>query len=105
MFSNIETVPSLPKEVNIFKKYIDEQSDPIKREVFSYSLTSYIIGNITPFPINMELCYNDCLDECKLDEYISFLSLNYLIYKLNISSSNTKKVYFKSEDIFYTNHF
>lgn len=65
MFPNIETVPSLPKEVNVFRNYINEQTDPIRREVFSYSLISYIIGNIIPFPINIELFFNDCLDETK----------------------------------------
>lgn len=38
-----------------------------------------------------------------MEEYINFLALNYLMYK--IGSNSVKKVYFKSEDIFYTNHF
>ncbi len=105
MFPNIETVPSVPKEINIFKNYINEQSDPIRREIFSYSLTSYVLGNIAPFPIDIEFYYNNCSEEQNLEEYINFLALNYLMHKLNINASNIKKAYFKSEDIFYTNHF
>lgn len=105
MFPNTETAPLLPKEINIFKNYINEQSDPIRREVFNYSLVSYIISNIRPFPINIEFYYNNRLENDNFEDFINFLALSYLKYKLYTDSNNIKKVYFKTEDLFYSNYF
>jgi len=106
MFSNnIETIPYLPKEISIYKDYINEQIDPIKREVFSYSLISYIMSNTIPFPINIDYFYNNYLDPNKLEDFIEFLALNYLRYKLYTNTGNIKKVYFKSEDLLYSRYF
>lgn len=105
MYPNIETVPVLPKEISMFKNYLNEQSDPIRREVFSYSLTSYIFGNMTPFPINIEFYYNNYSENHNLEDYINFLALSYLKHKIYISGNDARKAKFNSEDIFYSNYF
>lgn len=103
--SNIETVPFLPKEICIYRDYINKQLDPIKKEVFSYSLISYIMSNTMPFPINADCFYNRCLESNNLESFIEFLASSYLRYKLYKNTGNIKKVYFKTEDLIYSSYF
>ncbi len=104
MFPNIEAIHLLPKEIHTFKQYIIEQSDPIKREVYNYSLVSYIVKNIVPFPVNAEYYYDSYCEDDNI-EFMEFLALNYISHKLFLNSNSIKKLYFKMEDIFYSSNF
>ncbi|MFA5524854.1 MAG: hypothetical protein WDA24_10900 [Tissierellales bacterium] len=105
MFPNIETMTVLPKEISMFKNYINEQLDPIRREIFCYSLISYIFGNITPFPINIESNYNNYYENDKSEEYINYLALSYLKHKIYISGNDGKKIKLSSDDLYYSKYF
>lgn len=105
MFPNIETIPLLPKEIDVFKNHIIEQEDPIRREVFNYSLVSYIVKNIVPFPVNIDQYYDKISEYDNMEEFMNFLALNYIRYKLYLNSSNIKNIILKFEDIFYSSYF
>lgn len=105
MFPNIETIPLLPKEIEVFKNYIIEQEDPIRRKVFSYSLVSFVVKNIVPFPVNIEYYYEIKPKDNNVEEFMEFLVLSYIRRKLYLISYNLKDIFIKSEDMFYSSNF
>ncbi len=106
MFPNIEAIHLLPKEIHTFKQYIIEQSDPIKREVYNYSLVSYIVKNIVPFPVNAEYYYDNYCEDYNI-EFIELLALSYIRHKLFLDNNSIgiNKICFKVEDLFYSSNF
>lgn len=77
MYSDINTISILPREIQIYKEHVINQSDPIKREVFNYSFISYITKLLEPFPVNYKYLYG--LNSIK--HMLHDIALSYIEYK------------------------
>lgn len=105
MFPNIETIPLLPKEIDIFKNHIIRQADPIRREVFHYSLVSYIIKNTVPFPVSTEYYYDSYPGYLSEEEFMKTLALNYIGHKLYLNNRSAKNINIEIKDLLYSGNF
>ncbi|TAH63617.1 MAG: hypothetical protein EWM50_02020 [Gottschalkiaceae bacterium] len=99
MFPNTQTISLLPKEIQIYRDYINNQTDPIKREVFNYSLVSYISKSIEPFPVNAE-----CLYEINSNHILQYFALSYIRHRQQHKNS-LDYTCIRLEDLFYTSNF
>ena len=91
---------NIPDEIQLFKKISTEITDPIKKEVYSFSELAYIINNSKAFPIKASEYYTIKYEIGELDQLLSLLSLSYIAYRTYNKDKSTK-VYITKEDLLY----
>lgn len=109
MYSNTKKNIRLPDEVEFFKKNNIKKSDPIKREIFSFSELVYIMDNISPFSVDLLEYFNYSGDNSLSTNLLNLLALSYIgnkVYMQEKDDSNLNtNVYISLQDIYYTHSF
>ncbi|KNF08947.1 hypothetical protein CLPU_5c02540 [Gottschalkia purinilytica] len=99
MYSYIELNKIIPSEINFFKKIVENEKDPIKREIFSFGDLTYIMEKINKFPVKSDNYYS-LIGDKKL-KLLSLLALNYILYKENKNGSNITNLEINPKDFYH----
>ena len=89
----------LPDEVNLYKSLTDNEEDPIKKEVFSFSEVVFIMNNILPFTIEANLFYNE-----KDLNNTDYITKSYINSKFSQEKEN-QNIKINKEEIKYITNF
>lgn len=103
MSSKILNTDSLPEEVYLFKKVNDNNVDPIKKEIYTFSEISFIMNYAEAFPVNAYHYYSLKYDYENNSTLLTFLALSYLTYKTK--DTNNEKLNINNNDINYIKKF
>lgn len=95
---------ALPKEIDLYKRIYNKREDPIKKEVFTFSETAYIMNSVSPFPVKAEEYYSIFYEYENKNALLTLLGLSYTAYKA-YNENKVKKIYIKSSDFIYIMNF
>ncbi|EOD01634.1 hypothetical protein [Caldisalinibacter kiritimatiensis] len=97
MNSDLKDSNCLPKEIIMYKNKISNSFDPIRKEIIGFSKLSYIMNNITPFPVDKNEYYKHKY-EGNSNHFLTMLAYNYISYKLK----DKTKLYLNSKELYYS---
>lgn len=98
-----KTMRNLPIEIDVFKKHIINQQDPIRREIYDFSLVTYIANNITCFPVNADFYYTNI--EKEYNNFFDTLALSYILFRNYTRNYENRNFKINVEDLQYCNDF
>lgn len=94
----------LPKEIALYKTIYNKHEDPIKKEVFTFSETAYIMNSISSFPVKAKEYYSILYEYENKNALLTLLGLSYTAYK-TYNENKSKKIYINSSDFIYIMNF
>ena len=95
---------ALPKEINLYKKIYDESEDPIRKEIFTFSETAYIMNSISAFSVKAKEYYSIVYEYENKNALLTLLGMSYTAYRI-YNESKTKKIHINSKDFIYIMNF
>lgn len=103
---NSKTLDSikLPKEIDLYKKIYDNSEDLIKKEIFTFSETAYIMNSISAFPVKAQEYYSILYEYEDENSLLTLLGLSYTAYR-TYNESKIKKIHVSSSDFIYIMNF
>lgn len=95
---------ALPKEIDLYKRIYNQSEDPIKKEVFTFSETAYIMNNVSAFPVKAKEYYSILYEYENKNALLTLLGLSYTAY-ITYNENRIKKIYINSSDFIYIMNF